>query len=432
MAAIGAAHRPHGASGSVDLAILGTVWLLVLVVLSHPARVWIPAALLVFAVHGALLIRDGGVNPLSLSQLEAAGYIIAAILIAFAALRPTLAMHVSMAARRASLASRSAAERAAAAAIQQERQSRLAVLEQEALPLLRGIADGTLDPADERRARAVRPARGGTAALPHRRARRAAAGLVAGLEPALRAARARGLPVTVQVIGDPGLRGRQVARAVLAAVDAVLSALPPHQVMLTVLASGDDVELYLTFSAPLRAAPDLTRFGLDLPAAARWHAACGATETGGGCLEVSWRKDGAALTGVIDVAAVDDHPIILDSVAGWVMADEGDIRVVATAATVDALLAGPGRRADVVLLDLDLGDGTTVDAQRGRHPRGGPGGPGPVGVRPAARRPGGDARRRARVRPEERAGQPDTRGDQGGCRRPGLDLPPPRLHLRHR
>jgi DNA-binding NarL/FixJ family response regulator len=66
------------------------------------------------------------------------------------------------------------------------------------------------------------------------------------------------------------------------------------------------------------------------------------------------------VTGVIDVAAVDDHPIILDSVAGWVMADENDIRVIATAVTVDALLAGPGRRADVVLLDLDLGDGTTV------------------------------------------------------------------------
>jgi DNA-binding NarL/FixJ family response regulator len=67
------------------------------------------------------------------------------------------------------------------------------------------------------------------------------------------------------------------------------------------------------------------------------------------------------LTGVINVAAVDDHPIVLDSVASWVMAEESDIRVVATAATVDALLAGPGRRADVVLLDLDLGDGTTVE-----------------------------------------------------------------------
>ena len=66
------------------------------------------------------------------------------------------------------------------------------------------------------------------------------------------------------------------------------------------------------------------------------------------------------MTGVIDIAAVDDHPIILDSVAGWVMADKSDMRVVATAATVEALLAGSGRRADVVLLDLDLGDGTTV------------------------------------------------------------------------
>ena len=66
------------------------------------------------------------------------------------------------------------------------------------------------------------------------------------------------------------------------------------------------------------------------------------------------------MTGVIDIAAVDDHPIILDSVASWVAGDGDDIRVVATAATVGALLAGPGRRADVVLLDLDLGDGTTV------------------------------------------------------------------------
>jgi DNA-binding NarL/FixJ family response regulator len=62
---------------------------------------------------------------------------------------------------------------------------------------------------------------------------------------------------------------------------------------------------------------------------------------------------------VIAVAAVDDHPIILDSIAGWIT-DEA-IGVVGTAATVDALLAGPGRHADVVLLDLDLDDGTTVE-----------------------------------------------------------------------
>ncbi|HEV2255308.1 MAG TPA: response regulator transcription factor [Streptosporangiaceae bacterium] len=67
------------------------------------------------------------------------------------------------------------------------------------------------------------------------------------------------------------------------------------------------------------------------------------------------------MIGVIDIAAVDDHPIVLDSVAGWVLAADGDMRVVGTAATVDALLAGPGRHAHVVLLDLDLGDGTTVE-----------------------------------------------------------------------
>jgi hypothetical protein len=74
----------------------------------------------------------------------------------------------------------------------------------------------------------------------------------------------------------------------------VISPLPPHQVMLTVLASGDDVELYLAFSATLRSPPDLTRLALDVPASARWRALVSTTETGGGCLEVAWQKDGAA------------------------------------------------------------------------------------------------------------------------------------------
>jgi hypothetical protein len=293
VAATGDVHQVHGAQGGVDLAILGTVWLLALIVMSHSARVWIPAALLVFAVQAALLIRDGGLNPLSLSRLAAAGYIIATVLIAFAALRQTLGIHVAMAARQASLASRSAAEHAAAAAIQQERQSTLAVLEKEALPLLRGIADGTLDPAAKSvRERCARHA----AALRHSLTGGVpgAGELTAALEPALRAAAARELPVTVQVIGDPGTPPPPVARAALATVDAVLRALPPDQVTLTVLASGDDVEIYLTFGAPLRATPDLTRFGLHLPTAVRWHAALRVTATDGGYLEVSWRKDGAA------------------------------------------------------------------------------------------------------------------------------------------
>jgi hypothetical protein len=289
------------------------------VVVSRPALVWVPAALIVFAVHSVLLIRAEGVNRLSLSELEAAGYITAAILIAFAALRPTVAVHTSMAARRSSLASKSAAERAATAAIAQERRSRLAVLEKEALPLLRGIADGTLDPtAADVRDSCDRHA----AALRHSLTSRppGADGLAAGLEPALRAARERGLLVDVQLIGDAGTAPPRLARAVLATVDAMLGALPPQQVTLTIIGgggetngdemngrdrsgadadaddpNGNDVELYLTFDAPPRSIPDLTRFARenDLPAAARWHAAVSAEDPGGGYLEVSWRKEGA-------------------------------------------------------------------------------------------------------------------------------------------
>jgi len=292
VAAIGAVHRAHGDPGNVNLAVLGTAWLLALVVMSHSARVWIPVALLVFAVEGAVVFREQGLNRLSMSQLGAAGYIIAAILIAFAALRPTLDTHVTMAVRQAALASRAAAERAAAAAIKQERRGRLAVLEEEALPLLRGIADGTLDPADP----GVREQCARHAAVLRDALTDGAPGgeVLATLQPTLRAAGARGLPVTVQFIGDPGTPPPPVARAVLATVDAVLGALPPHQAVLTVLADGDDIELYLNFSAPLRTTPDLTRVGNDVPAAARWQAALNVTETGAGFLEIGWRRDGAA------------------------------------------------------------------------------------------------------------------------------------------
>ena len=51
--------------GSVDLAILGTLWLLVVVVMSAPLWVSVPAALTVYAVHSALLIRAEGLNPLT-------------------------------------------------------------------------------------------------------------------------------------------------------------------------------------------------------------------------------------------------------------------------------------------------------------------------------------------------------------------------------
>jgi hypothetical protein len=289
VAIVGWEHRTHYAVGRVDLAVLGVAWLLALLVLTCPAREWIPAALAVYAVHSALVVRTTGMNRLALTQLEAAGYITATVLIAFTALRPTMALHARIAAQRAWLASRSAAERAAAAAVLQDRRDRLALLEVEALPLLRAIAVGAVNPAgDDVRGQCAQQA----AALRHSLIDRAprADGLLSGLEPVLKAAGARGLLADVRVIGDPGIPPPTLFQAIAETVEAVCGALPPHQVVLTVLAPGDDVELYVTFTEPLREPVDMARFGQRVPAAARWHATIASDQSGTGYLQISWRK----------------------------------------------------------------------------------------------------------------------------------------------
>ena len=345
---------------------------------------------------------------LSLARLAATAYSLVVALAVFAALRPTWRTHARFAARRVLLASRSAAERAAVAAVQEDRRARRALLEMEALPLLRGIAEGTLDPADTAvRERCARHAATLRRALIDRP--QDAGGLLAELEPALTAARARGLWVEVQVVGDPAAPIPEVAAATLAAVDWVLSALPAQQVTLTVLASGDAVELYLTFGRPalvshghdraeaagardrtvvrrrsmsttpgqaasrsdggprcLRDQSSCRRRRYDGRHGGRRHGRgrcpSGGVQCGGAAKGGAGPAEGCGVpVGMIDVAAVDDHPIVLDGITGWVMAADSGIRVVATAATVASLLAGPGRRAHVVLLDLDLGDGTTVE-----------------------------------------------------------------------
>jgi hypothetical protein len=293
VAVIGWDHDTQHAAGRVDLAVLGTAWLLALLALTSAAWVWVPGAVAVFAVHAALLIRMQGAGQLTLAQLEAAGYVIVTVLLAFAALRPATAMHASMSARRAWLASKSVAEHTAAQAVQRDRQDRLALLEMEALPLLRAIADGTLNPADDYvRERCARHAAALRRSLIDRG--RPADGLLSGLEPALKAAAARGLELDRRVIGDPGVPSPVIVRAALAAVDALINVLPPQQVLLTVLASDADVELYLTYDEPSPDVPDVARFGQGVPAAAQWGASVTTEETGAGYLRLGWRRGGAA------------------------------------------------------------------------------------------------------------------------------------------
>jgi hypothetical protein len=286
---VGWDRRAHGAGGSVDWSVLGTGWLLALVALSRPAWEWVCGALLVFAAHAVFAIHVLGVTSLGLARLAATAYLLVVVLVVFAAMRPTWRTHARMAARRVRLASRSAAERAAVAAVQEDRRGRLALLEMEALPLLRGIADGTLDAADgEVRERCARHAAALRRALTDRPPD--AADLLAELQPAVRAARARGLWIEMQVVGDPRPPGGDVARAVRAAVGLLISALPPQPVTLTVLASGGDVELYLAFHTPPPVTPDLSGLQPKQAAPAGWRATIDVDETGAGCLELRWRQ----------------------------------------------------------------------------------------------------------------------------------------------
>jgi len=292
VSAIGLDRREH-LTGSLDWTILGTVWLLALVALSQPAWVWVPGAALVFAAHVFSVLVQVGASPLGLARVAAGGYAMAVVLAVFAALRPTLRTHSEIAIRRAELSSRSAAERAAVAAIHTDRAGRMALLEAEALPLLRGIADGSLDPADPTvRRKCAEHATTLRRALVRRTEQ--ADGMLAGLQPALGTARARDMPVEIQVVGDPGQPGREVTQATLAAVTAVLQALPPQPVILTVLSAGDEVELYLTFRlAPADAdavRASLAGLGQPVPAGVAWRVTLDAEPPGSGCLEVSWRK----------------------------------------------------------------------------------------------------------------------------------------------
>jgi hypothetical protein len=286
--AIGLDRRVSGAAMTVDWTILGTIWLLALIALVAPVWLWVPGAVLVTCIHSVFVVRALGFSPLGLTRLAASSFAVLSILAVFAALRPALRTQAEMAVRRAALASRSAAERAAVAAIGEVRRSRLGLLELEALPLLRGIADGTLDPADEAvRRRCAEHAATLRRALVDRAPR--AAGLMAGLEPVLAAARERGVPVEVQAIGDPGGQAGDVLRATVAAVDRVLRALPPQPVILTVLAPGDEAELYLTFERPPATPCEVTGLSGDVPAGAAWRASLEADGDGPGCLEVRWR-----------------------------------------------------------------------------------------------------------------------------------------------
>jgi hypothetical protein len=293
VALVGWERRLHGAGGPVDWSVVGSGWLLALVAVSRPPRVWICGGVLVFAAHAIFAIRVLGTTTLDVARLAATAYSLVIILVVFGALRPVTAAYARLAARRSALVSRSASEREAATAIRADQTERLALLEAEALPLLRGVADGTLAVTDrEVRDRCASYAATLRRALVDRAGE--AGGLLAELAPVLTSAGERGTPAEVQVVGDPGSPPREVTSATVAAVDRMLRVLPPHPVTLTVLADDEDVELFVTFGQSPGRFPDLTSLSLAVPAASRWYAAVEVGGTGAGCLEVRWQAGAAA------------------------------------------------------------------------------------------------------------------------------------------
>jgi hypothetical protein len=290
----GWADRAPGAVGSVEWSVFGTSWLLALVAVSRPAWEWVSGALLVFTAHFIFSGSAFDTVTLGLTRVTANVYALGAILTIFAAIRPIMRAQARIALRRAALAGRSATERATVAAIREDRRERLALLELEALPLLRGIAEGSLDPDDS----GVRERCAWLATTLRRsltdRAPDTQDGVLRGLQPALRTASARGVLVDVQVMDDPGDPAPAVADATRAAVEVLITALPPQQVTLTVMTAADGAELYLTFDDPPRAVPDVGLAGDAVPAEAHWRAAVSIDEYGPGCLEICWRNTAAA------------------------------------------------------------------------------------------------------------------------------------------
>jgi two-component system nitrate/nitrite response regulator NarL len=65
--------------------------------------------------------------------------------------------------------------------------------------------------------------------------------------------------------------------------------------------------------------------------------------------------DSGSLVRPVSVALVEDLDVVVDGVRAWAGADpDGRLIIVAAADTVEAVLAGPGRAADVLVLDLEL------------------------------------------------------------------------------
>jgi len=75
----------------------------------------------------------------------------------------------------------------------------------------------------------------------------------------------------------------------------------------------------------------------------------------------------SSLDGVVRVALVEDQDVVVEGVRAWIAADpEKRATVVADGKSIEKALAGPGRDADVIVLDLELAEETGGKLVTGR------------------------------------------------------------------
>jgi two-component system nitrate/nitrite response regulator NarL len=71
---------------------------------------------------------------------------------------------------------------------------------------------------------------------------------------------------------------------------------------------------------------------------------------------------GKPMARAVTVAFVEDQPVAIEGVRSWIARDpERRLRLVATGGSVPEILDGPGKDADVLLLDLQLADRPNVE-----------------------------------------------------------------------
>jgi signal transduction histidine kinase len=246
---------PHAAVRLANWSmILALPLLTMLVVVSRPAREWISVCLVGSVVVLAVGLGVAGTEPLELARTASAVYGSWTIQFFAAAFGPVLRATATTTSLAAASDVELASRQRAKAMIRRDRAAWVRDLDEQVLPLLRGVADGSFDPADPGIRRRC-ASRAGVL----RRVLAAAADMTSSglgeLEPPIEAAEARGLTVEVRLQGDVHRLPDRLRMQLAAAVAEALRAAVAGPVTLTVFCLPDEGSVYVTYPIPFGAGP---------------------------------------------------------------------------------------------------------------------------------------------------------------------------------